>query len=165
MVLSRRPGLRLPALRFETCRKVSRAGLKPFGVWRIPFRAVKCRQNRFGQEIGVKKRKALFVAAVAAVMAFGTTAARAQKKNEVGLVIGATVTPDREFTSGAAPRASFGSSLALGVEYDRLLSGSPRVGVYGGVDFLASPLDVKLSNPSADVIGQYAYVFLTPHVR
>lgn len=113
----------------------------------------------------MKKRKALFVAAVAAVMAFGTTAAHAQEKNEVGLVIGATVTPDREFTSGAGARASFDSSLALGAEYDRLVTGSPRVAVYGGVDFLASPLDVKLSNPPTDVIGQYAYVFLTPHVR
>jgi hypothetical protein len=26
-------------------------------------------------------------------------------------------------------------------------------------------LDVKLSNPPPDVIGQYAYIFLTPHVR
>src|SRR5262249_8641906 len=62
-------------------------------------------------------------------------------------------------------RASFDSSLALGAEYDRLLSGSAKVGIYGGGDFLASPLDVKLSNPPSDLIGQYAYMFLTPHVR
>ena len=45
------------------------------------------------------------------------------------------------------------------------MSGKSKVGVYGGVDFLASPLDVKLSNSPADVIDQYAYIFLTPHVR
>lgn len=92
-------------------------------------------------------------------------AAQAQGKNEVGLVIGATVTPGRSFSSGSTPSASFDSSLALGAEYDhRVLSGH-RAALYGGVDFLASPLDVKLSNPATDVIGQYAYIFLTPHVR
>jgi len=90
--------------------------------------------------------------------------AQAQEKDEIGLVIGATVTSGRNFASGSAP-ASFDSSLALGAEYDhRVLSGH-RVALYGGVDFLASPLDVKVGNPAADVIGQYAYVFLTPHVR
>ena len=91
--------------------------------------------------------------------------ARAQGKNEIGLVIGATVTPGRTFSSGSTPSASFDSSLALGAEYDhRVLSGH-RAALYGGVDFLASPLDVKVSKPATDVIGQYAYVFLTPHVR
>jgi len=33
------------------------------------------------------------------------------------------------------------------------------------VDFLASPFDVKVSLPVSDVIPQYAYLFLTPHVR
>lgn len=113
----------------------------------------------------MKKWKALFVAAAAALLALGATAVRGQEKNEIGLVIGATVTPARQLTSGTAARASFDSSLALGAEYDRHLLGGSKLGVYGGVDFLASPLDVKLSNPPADVIGQYAYVFLTPHVR
>ena len=86
-------------------------------------------------------------------------------ENEIGLVIGAAVTPSRSFSSGSSATAAFDSSLALGAEYDRRLLAGRRVSVYGGVDFLASPLDVKLSNPPSDVIGQYAYVFLTPHVR
>jgi hypothetical protein len=69
------------------------------------------------------------------------------------------------FLSGSAATAAFDSSLVLGAEYDRRLLAGRRASVYRGVDFLASPLDVKLSNPSSDVSGQYAYVFLTPHVR
>lgn len=113
----------------------------------------------------MKKPRALFVAALAAFVVLQAPTARPQEKNEVGLVIGATVTPDRELTTGTTSRASFDSSLALGAEYDRHLFGGSKAAVYGGVDFLASPLDVKLSNPPNDVIGQYAYIFLTPHVR
>jgi hypothetical protein len=113
----------------------------------------------------VIKRGALFFAAMVASVAFVAPVTRAQEKNEVGLVIGATLTPERELTTGTAARATFDRSLALGAEYDRHLAGSSKAAVYAGVDFLASPLDVKLGNPPSDVIGQYAYVFLTPHVR
>jgi hypothetical protein len=100
----------------------------------------------------------------------------AQEKNEVGLVIGATLTPSQTLSSGAnligpggialANRSiTFDSSLALGAEYDRGLVLKKRVAVYGGVDFLASPFDVKLSQLTQNVPGQYAYVFLTPHIR
>jgi hypothetical protein len=102
---------------------------------------------------------------MAASVAFGAPGTRAQEKNEVGLIIGATLTPERELTTGTAARASFDRSLALGAEYDRHLVGGSKAAVYAGVDFLASPLDVKLSNPPSDVIGQYAYIFLTPHLR
>jgi hypothetical protein len=92
-------------------------------------------------------------------------AAQAQGKNEIGLVIGATVTPGRNFASGITPCASFDSSLALGAEYDHCVLSGHNATLYGGLDFLASPLDVKVSNPPTDTIGQYAYVFLTPHIR
>jgi hypothetical protein len=60
---------------------------------------------------------------------------------------------------------TFKASLALGAEYDRRLATAKRVAIYGGVDYLASPLDVKLSQPPPGVSPQYAYEFLTPHVR
>jgi len=88
-----------------------------------------------------------------------------QAKNEVGLVIGATLTPARYFSTGTRNSASFNPSLALGAEYDRRFLGGESVVLSGGVDFLASPLDVKINNPPPDSIGQYAYIFLTPHVR
>lgn len=89
--------------------------------------------------------------------------AHSETKNEVGLVIGATTTPGQTVSQGGD--LSFDTSLALGAEYDRRLAVSKRLAVYGGVDFLASPLDVKLSQPPQGVSPQYAYVFLTPHLR
>ena len=89
--------------------------------------------------------------------------AHSQTKNEVGLVIGATTTPNQTLSQGGS--LSFNASLALGTEYDRHLATAKRLAIYGGVDFLASPLDVKLSQPLPGVSPEYAYVFLTPHVR
>lgn len=102
--------------------------------------------------------------------------ALAQEKNEVGLVIGGIVTPSQTLAPGASligpsgvvlpnRNITFDSSLTLGAEYDRSLVLKNRFAIEGGVDFLASPLDVKLSQQSQNVIGQYAFVFLTPHVR
>jgi hypothetical protein len=95
--------------------------------------------------------------------------AHAQQKNEVGLVIGATTSPGIGSGSGsnAAPSTqnlTFGSSFALGAEYDRRVN-SGRTALYVGVDFLASPLDVKLNQPPAGTSPEFAYIFLTPHVR
>jgi len=88
--------------------------------------------------------------------------AHAQQKNEVGLVIGATVVPSISTASG--PSLSFGASLAMGAEYDRrLTTGSTSLEL--GVDFLASPLDVKLNHRVPGISPQYAYIFLTPHAR
>ena len=83
-------------------------------------------------------------------------------KNEAGLVIGATLTPDIALKNGG--QVKLDSSVSFGAEYDRLLLGSDTA-LYGGVDFLASPFDVKASEPAAGVSPQYAYLFLTPHVR
>lgn len=95
--------------------------------------------------------------------------AQAQQKNEVGLVVGATTSPSIGLASGGnsvAPsqNLNFGSSLALGAEYDRRLN-SGSTAFYVGVDFLASPLDVKLNQPPIGTSPEFAYVFLTPHVR
>ena len=111
-----------------------------------------------------------------AALALCSLSVLAQEKNEVGLVIGATLTPSQTLSPGAnligpggivLPNRSitFDSSLALGAEYDRGFALKKRVAVYGGVDFLASPQDVKLSQLTRNVPGQYAYVFLTPHIR
>jgi hypothetical protein len=83
-------------------------------------------------------------------------------KNEVGLVIGATETPSVSRANGAS--INLNSSIALGAEYDRHLSGS-RTTLYGGVDFLASPADVKVSYPAPEVSPGYAYLFLAPHIK
>ena len=85
----------------------------------------------------------------------------APRKNEIGLVIGATETPSIGKTAGGT--IDLNSSLALGAEYDRRLLGK-RTTLDVGIDFLASPLDVKVSHPSSTVSPQYAYLFLSPHI-
>jgi hypothetical protein len=84
------------------------------------------------------------------------------RKNEIGLVIGATETPSIGKTAGGT--IDLNSSLALGAEYDRRLLGK-RTTLDVGVDFLASPVDVKVSHPSLTVSPEYAYLFLSPHIK
>ena len=99
-----------------------------------------------------------------------------QPKNEAAFSIGATLTTSQGLSRGSIligpggtvlPNRSleFNSSLALGGEYDRGFVVKKRVGLYVGVDFLASPLDVKLSPVFQNVPRSYAYIFLTPHIR
>jgi hypothetical protein len=109
-------------------------------------------------------------------VAFWPVPAPAQGKNEVGLVIGGIVTPGQTLSPGASLIGPGGTalpnrditlnaSLTLGAEYDRTLVFKQKFSISGGVDFLASPFDVKLSRQSQNAIGQYAFIFLTPHVR
>lgn len=102
--------------------------------------------------------------------------ALAQEKNEVGLVIGGIVTPSQTLAPGAILIGPGGtilpnrditldSSLTLGAAYDRAFVLKERFAIEGGVDFLASPFDVKASQKTQNAIGQYAFIFLTPHVR
>jgi hypothetical protein len=163
-------------MRFANAQKVSRkdtsfaprwvSAVKLFDALRIPSSdAHVIRRPRRPGDSNVKIQRLGAGALVCGILLLSASAARAQEKNEIGLVIGSAVTPSRNFSSGSSATVAFDSSLALGAEYDRRLLPGRRASVYGGVDFLASPLDVKLSNPPSDVIGQYAYVFLTPHVR
>jgi hypothetical protein len=123
-----------------------------------------------------QKNKIKLLLGLAVVISFCSLPTLAQEKNEVGLVIGAIVTPSQTFSPGASligPGATalpsrditFDSSLTLGAEYDRIFVLKQKFAIDGGVDFLASPLDVKLSQKSQNVIGQYAFIFVTPHVR
>ncbi len=125
----------------------------------------KAQKNRIKSLIG------LFMA-----IAFLSVPAVAQEKNEVGLVIGGIVTPSQTLSPGASligpggtvlsnRDLTFDSSLTLGAEYDRAFVLKQKFAINGGVDFLASPFDVKLSQLSQNAVGQYAFIFLTPHVR
>lgn len=113
--------------------------------------------------------RSMIVAATAALVAVLAGSASAQvhpddvqAHNEIGLQIGATLTPSVDLKSGQS--VEYGRSLALGADYDyRITRG--RAAVYAGVDFLASPLDVKASTPPPNLSEEYAYLFLTPHVR
>jgi hypothetical protein len=115
----------------------------------------------------VKRNIAILIAYVLVFMGDArghaqTGASRTSNRNEIGLQIGATETPSIGLADGGAIHPN--SSLALGVEYDRQLFGR-RTALYGGIDFVASPLDVKASLPPANVSPEYAYLVLTPNVR
>ena len=88
---------------------------------------------------------------------------RAQNSNEIGLVMGAAAIPGQRLTNGGD--LTFRPSLLLGAEYDHRFWGSDQVALYGGLDFLASPFDVKLDQRPISEIRQYAFIFLTPRVH
>jgi hypothetical protein len=124
----------------------------------------------------MKKKYARILFALICLLGLRSVPALAQGKNEVGLVIGGIVTPSQTLSPGAALIGPGGtalsnrdiaidSSLTLGAEYDRSFVLRGKFAIDGGVDFLASPSDVKLSQRTQNAIGQYAFIFLTPHVR
>jgi hypothetical protein len=124
----------------------------------------------------MKKTHARILLALVCLLGLGSVPALAQERNEVGLVIGGIVTPSQTLSPGATLIGPGGtalpnrdiainSSLTLGAEYDRAFVLRERFAIDGGVDFLASPSDVKLSQQTQNAIGQYAFIFLTPHVR
>jgi hypothetical protein len=96
-------------------------------------------------------------------VAFLSVPASGQEKNEVGLVIGGIVTPSQTLSPGASLIGPGGtvlpnrditlnSSLTLGAEYDRGF-------------ILRQRFAIELSQQTQNAIGQYAFIFLTPHVR
>ena len=100
----------------------------------------------------------------------------AQEKNEVGLNIGATLTPSQNLAPGASligpsgnnlqsRNLNFDASLELGAEYDHRIVSGNRAAIYAGIDFLASPNDVQLSQATQTAPKSYASIFLTPHIR
>ena len=124
----------------------------------------------------IRSRQLLKWTGLFMALSFWCRPALAQGKNEVGLVIGGIVTPSQTLASGASligpggtvlPNRdiTFDSALTLGAEYDRVLALKQRFAIDGGIDFLASPNDVKLGQQTQNVPGQYAFIFLTPHVR
>src|ERR1700719_194859 len=130
----------------------------------FPFSLRKARENKTKLLVG------LLMAVI-----FWSVPTLAQEKNELGLVIGGIVTPSQTLSpggdlvspSGTLPNSNitFNSALTLGADYDRNVLHTHGFTISGGIDFLASPLDVKLDQRPANVINQYAFIFLTPHVR
>ncbi len=122
-----------------------------------------------------RENKARLLVGLLMAVIFWSVPTLAQEKNEVGLVIGGIVTPSQTLSpganlvvpSGTLPNLNitFNSALTLGADYDRNVLHTHGFAISGGLDFLASPLDVKLDQRPANVINQYAFVFLTPHVR
>jgi len=100
--------------------------------------------NKNNMILTTKARLFFLISALVVLGAASLSAQSEANKNDIGLVIGATTTPSVSLATGE--NLNFNSSLALGAEYNRRLT-SKRTAVYAGVDFLASPFDVRLSSP------------------
>lgn len=109
---------------------------------------------------------ALLLGGLAVIVLPAVPAASAQAKNEIGLVLGAAVTPSQR-VNGTIPggRITFEPSVFLGAEYDRLILERKRVAVYVGADFEGYPRDVRVSSGPPNTIRVYRLLFLTPKVR
>ena len=96
--------------------------------------------------------------------------AAAVEKNQVGVFAGVNFTLSRALDPGSIlpggdSNLTSKPSLALGADYDRLIISADWMALYGGADFVGTPLNVKLNQPPVDASPQYRYVLVTPHVK
>jgi hypothetical protein len=61
----------------------------------------------------------------------------------------------------AAAILSATAQTSDGREFDHRLNRRKHLGMLAGVDFLASPMDVKLDEWTVNVIPQHVYIFLS----
>jgi hypothetical protein len=108
-------------------------------------------------------RKAELIAALI-VVTLVSAYARADRKNEIGLILGATVTPDlADIAPGGGP-LQIGSGITFQLTYARRLIRSRLADLYFEVPAVAIPLqDVIASNGAAPI--NYDSFFVTPALR
>jgi hypothetical protein len=96
--------------------------------------------------------------------AFLVSHAQANRKNELGLLLGATVTPDLQTVAPVTSPLRVGSGITLQLSYARQLSSGQALRFYFEVPALAVPLqDITASN--ASVPRNYDSFFVTPGIR
>jgi len=90
--------------------------------------------------------------------------AQDDRANEVGLLLGAVVTPDLTLSSPPGGRTEFAAGLTFQATYARRLARFPLAQLSLEIPFLAAPsVDVRSSN--VDVPSEYASLFITPGLR
>jgi hypothetical protein len=92
--------------------------------------------------------------------------ARAQetRANEVGLLLGGTVTPQLAISSAGGGSIHFGSGLTFQATYARHLANLPMAQLSLEVPLLAAP-SVRASSAKGRVPSEYASLFITPGLR
>ncbi len=94
----------------------------------------------------------------ALVSAWGET----DRKNEIGLLLGGTVTP--ALTAAAGGEIQVGSGLTFQLTYARAIKQTHLVGLYFEVPALAIPLQ-NITASGGDIPGNYDSFFVTPALR
>src|SRR5262249_27506241 len=90
--------------------------------------------------------------------------AQTNRKNELGLLLGATVTPELETTSSTPAKLEIGSGITFQLTYARQLTTGRKKSLYLEVPALAVPLqDIKA--PLGSVPRNYDSFFVTPALR
>ena len=107
--------------------------------------------------------KTIAVVLAFVVVSLASAAAQQEPKNEVGLLLGATVAP-RLSTPNENADVRFGSGLTFQATYARRLTAAKSTSLYFEVPFLSSPL-VNVSSSVVAVPANYAFIFITPGVR
>jgi hypothetical protein len=103
------------------------------------------------------------------LLALGVLAgsARAESKNEVGLLLGGTLIPGQSLGSGVpgpGGRLSFSPGLTLQATYARRIAGNRVATVHFEVPFVATPSnDISSANPNPTRL--VASLFITPGLR
>ena len=90
--------------------------------------------------------------------------AQTHRKNEIGLLLGATVTPGLEVAGSSSSSLKIGSGITFQLTYARQLTTTRSVALYFEVPALAIPLqDITASNGA--VPANYDSFFVTPALR
>jgi hypothetical protein len=98
------------------------------------------------------------------VLALFPAYAQAHRKNEIGLLLGATVTPGLEVAGSSSSSLKIGSGITFQLTYARQLTTTRSVALYFEVPALAIPLqDITASNGA--VPANYDSFFVTPALR
>ncbi len=98
------------------------------------------------------------------VLALFPAYAQAHRKNEIGLLLGAPVTPGLEVAGSSSSSLKIGSGITFQLTYARQLTTTRSVALYFEVPALAIPLqDITASNGA--VPANYDSFFVTPALR
>ena len=98
------------------------------------------------------------------LFALAQSQAQTNPKNEIGLLLGAAVTPELETTGQVPTSLQIGSGITFQVTYARRLGGDRLVGLYFEVPALAVPLQDITASDGA-VPRNYDSFFVTPGLR
>lgn len=96
--------------------------------------------------------------------AFVLCHAQADRKNELGLLLGATVTPELRTLTLTPDRLQVGAGITFQLAYARQLRSSRSFGVYFEVPALAVPLQ-HITSSNGAIPSNYDSFFVTPGVR
>jgi hypothetical protein len=103
-------------------------------------------------------------ALVCTLLAWSSSHAEESHKNEVGLLLGGTVTPALSLAGQSGSGVDVGTGLTFQATYARELLGGQRAALHFEVPFVALPLQ-DVSAPNGVVPANYASLFITPGLR